>query len=64
MAFLLNWQMYKRGKAMFEQQQLKVRANVLGFIFYVLAYGLILQPACVYGYFSEIFNFRKTWGTK
>jgi biofilm PGA synthesis N-glycosyltransferase PgaC len=64
MAFLLNWQMYKRGKAMFEEQQLKVRANVLGFIFYVLAYGLILQPACVYGYFSEIFNFRKTWGTK
>jgi len=64
MAFLLNWQMYKRGKAMFEEQQLKVRANVLGFIFYVLAYGLILQPACVYGYLSEIFNFRKTWGTK
>jgi len=64
MAFLLNWQMYMRGKAMFKQQQLKVRANRMGFIFYVLAYGLVLQPACVYGYFSEIFNLRKTWGTK
>lgn len=64
MAFLLNWQMYLKGKAMFEEEHLKVRANVLGFIFYVFAYGLVLQPACVYGYFSEIFNLRKTWGTK
>ncbi|MBU3580296.1 glycosyltransferase family 2 protein [Polynucleobacter sp. 73C-SIWE] len=64
MAFLLNWQMYLKGKAMFEEEHLKVRANLLGFIFYVFAYGLVLQPACVYGYFSEIFNLRKTWGTK
>jgi len=64
MAFLLNWQMYLKGKAMFNEEHLKIRANILGFIFYVFAYGLILQPACVYGYFSEIFNLRKTWGTK
>ncbi len=64
MAFLLNWQMYLKGKAMFEEEHLKVRANILGFIFYVFAYGLVLQPACVFGYFSEIFNLRKTWGTK
>jgi biofilm PGA synthesis N-glycosyltransferase PgaC len=64
MAFLLNWQMYLKGKAMFRAQNLKVRTNYLGFIFYVFAYGLILQPACVYGYFSELFNVRKSWGTK
>jgi len=64
MAFLLNWQMYLKGRAMFRSENLKVRANALGFIFYVFAYGLILQPACVYGYFSELFNARKTWGTK
>jgi biofilm PGA synthesis N-glycosyltransferase PgaC len=64
MAFLLNWQMYLKGRAMFRAQNLKVRTNYLGFIFYVFAYGLILQPACVYGYFSELFNLRKTWGTK
>lgn len=64
MAFLLNWQMYLKGKAMFRAQNLKVRTNYLGFIFYVFAYGLILQPACVYGYFSELFNLRKSWGTK
>lgn len=64
MAFLLNWQMYLKGRSMFDKENLKVRANTLGFIFYVFAYGLILQPACVYGYFSELLNLKKTWGTK
>jgi biofilm PGA synthesis N-glycosyltransferase PgaC len=64
MAFLLNWQMFLKGRAMFDGEHLKVRANIFGFIFYVFAYGLVLQPACVYGYFSEFFNVRKTWGTK
>jgi biofilm PGA synthesis N-glycosyltransferase PgaC len=64
MAFLLNWQMYLKGKAMFNDEHLTVRTNALGFLSYVFAYGLILQPACVYGYFSELFNLRKTWGTK
>ncbi|QWD96203.1 glycosyltransferase family 2 protein [Polynucleobacter sp. MG-6-Vaara-E2] len=64
MAFLLNWQMYLKGRAMFNDEHLTVRANILGFLSYVFAYGLVLQPACVYGYFSELFNFRKSWGTK
>lgn len=64
MAFLLNWQMYLKGKAMFNDEHLTVRANILGFLSYVFAYGLVLQPACVYGYFSELFNLRKSWGTK
>jgi biofilm PGA synthesis N-glycosyltransferase PgaC len=64
MAFLLNWQMYLKGRAMFRSENLKVRTNAFGFVFYVFAYGLILQPACVYGYFSELFNLRKSWGTK
>lgn len=64
MAFLLNWQMYLKGKAMFNAEHLTVRANILGFLSYVFAYGLVLQPACVYGYFSEMLNLRKSWGTK
>ena len=64
MALLLNWQMYLKGKAMFNAEHLTVRANLLGFLSYVFAYGLVLQPACVYGYFSELFNLRKSWGTK
>ncbi len=64
MAFLLNIVMYNRGKAMFVQEHLRIRKNYFGFIFYVLAYGIVLQPACVWGYLSEIFNLRKHWGTK
>lgn len=64
MAFLLNIVMYQRGKAMFAQQHLRVRKNYLGFLFYVLAYGMVLQPACVWGYISEIFNLPKDWGRK
>lgn len=64
MAFLLNGQMYRIGRLMFSEEGLKIRKNWLGFLFYVLAYGLILQPACVYGYFSELFNLRKSWETK
>ncbi|WP_251373360.1 glycosyltransferase family 2 protein [Polynucleobacter sp. MWH-UH2A] len=64
MAALLNWLMYTRGKKMFESEHLHIRSNWFGFVFYVFAYGLILQPACVYGYFSEFFNLKKSWGTK
>jgi biofilm PGA synthesis N-glycosyltransferase PgaC len=64
MALALNLYMYSRSRNMFEKEHLKVRANIFGFLFYVFAYGLILQPACVYGYFSELFNTKKTWGTK
>lgn len=64
MAFLLNWTMYRRGRAMFDKEGIKVRNNKFGFIFYVFAYGLVLQPACVFGYFSEFFNLKKSWGTK
>lgn len=64
MAFLLNWTMYRRGRAMFDKEGIQVRSNKFGFIFYVFAYGLVLQPACVFGYFSEFFNLKKSWGTK
>jgi len=64
MAFILNIVMYNRGKAMFVHEHLSIRKNYLGLIFYVLAYGIVLQPACVWGYLSEIFNLRKHWGTK
>ncbi len=64
MAMLLNWQMSIKGRRIFREKNLKIRSNFLGLITYVFLYGLILQPACVYGYFSEIFNLKKSWGTK
>jgi biofilm PGA synthesis N-glycosyltransferase PgaC len=56
--------MYRVGSQMFAANGLRVRRNLSGFLVYAFVYSLILQPACVAGYFSEILGFRKTWGTK
>lgn len=63
-AVLLNRVMLHASGKMFDQEGLRIRANLFGFIFYMFLYGLLLQPACVYGYISEILNLRKRWGTK
>jgi biofilm PGA synthesis N-glycosyltransferase PgaC len=60
----INGVMYGVGRRLFDANGLRVRYNPLGFFTYALAYGVILQPACVAGYFSEIFGMRKSWGTK
>lgn len=65
LAMLVNFVMYNIQVDMFVNQGLKVRKNLLGFIFYTLFYGMILQPACVIGYIKEvIMGSKKTWGTK
>ncbi|MGI8894408.1 MAG: glycosyltransferase [Casimicrobiaceae bacterium] len=64
MALAINWLMYRVGSRMFTANGLCVRRNVGGFLVYAFAYSLILQPACVAGYFSELLGLRKTWGTK
>lgn len=64
LAMLVNFIMYRIQNGMFHTQHLKVRKNVLGFMFYSLFYSLVLQPACVVGYFKELFLRDKNWGTK
>lgn len=64
MALLMNLLMYRVSRRMFREQDLRVRRNITGFLIYVFAYGLILQPASVAGYVSEILGLRKSWGTK
>lgn len=63
-AAIMNWFMFTVSGRMFMQRGLKVRKNPLGLFIYVLVYSLLLQPACLVGYFLELFNTRKTWGTK
>lgn len=63
-AFFLNWIMFNTETKMFEEQGLHVRKNILGFLIYLLPYGMILQPAAVIGYVYEILGLRKEWGTK
>jgi len=44
---------------MFAANGLRVRRNLSGFLTYAFAYSLILQPACLAGYFAEIFGARR-----
>jgi poly-beta-1,6-N-acetyl-D-glucosamine synthase len=64
MALGINYLMYRVGSQMFAMNGLRVRRNLSGFLTYAFVYSLILQPACVAGYFSEILGLRKSWGTK
>lgn len=63
-SLLLNQIMFHAEEVMFRKENLKIRKNIFGFIFYMISYGIVLQPACVWGYISEIFKFKKHWGTK
>ncbi len=64
LALLINFVMFLIQASMFIEQGLKVRKNFVGFLVYAVLYGIILQPACVVGYASEIIGLRKSWGTK
>ena len=64
LALVMNFLMFHVSSRMFAAQGLRVRRNVSGFLVYAFFYSLILQPACVAGYFSELLGLRRTWGTK
>ena len=64
MGFAMNFLMYTIGNKSFKHNDLKVRRNLPGFFIYTLAYSLIMQPACLIGYSSELLGRKKTWGTK
>ncbi len=64
LALIMNSVMYRIEEKMFIEQHLRVRRNTLGFFLYILPYSCILQPAAVWGYITEIFGTKKTWGTK
>ena len=65
LAMIVNFVMFFRSNAMFREQGLKVRGNLLGFILYSLVYSVILQPASTFGYIKELlFPNNKNWGTK
>jgi len=57
LAILVNYVMFRIQRKMFTEQNLKVRKNIFGFIYYALFYGLILQPACVIGYIKDVVIF-------
>ncbi|MCF8706893.1 glycosyltransferase [Rhizorhapis sp. SPR117] len=61
---LWNTVIFRIQKDVFYRQELKVRRNIGGFLFYSLAYSLLMQPVCVWGYIVELLGMRKAWDTK
>ncbi|HJU23146.1 MAG TPA: glycosyltransferase [Casimicrobiaceae bacterium] len=59
----INYVMYRVGSQMFASNGLRVRRNLAGFMTYVFVYSLILQPACVAGYFSGMLGLRRRAAT-
>jgi poly-beta-1,6-N-acetyl-D-glucosamine synthase len=64
MSLGVNYLMYRAGSQMFAANGLRVRRNLSGFLTYALVYSLVLQPACVAGYVSEVFGPRRRPGTR
>lgn len=64
LAALWNLFVFQVQRGMFHDQGLKVRHNFGGFLFYAIAYSLMMQPICVWGYITEALGTRKSWGTK
>lgn len=64
LAMLWNIVIFGVQTRMFKQQDLRVRRNLSGFLFYSIGYTMLLQPVCVLGYAAELLRLRKTWGTK
>ncbi len=57
----LNTLMHVKQVEIFRRYGLKVRRNILGGLFFMIGYQVILAPACLVGYFSELLNLRKSW---
>ncbi len=64
LAALNNFVIYQVQFRMFRTRGLKVRRNLRGMILYVFFSQLLMTPASIAGYASEVLRLRKTWGTK
>lgn len=64
LALVWNGVIFNIQRKMFRAKGLHVRRNIGGLLFYVLAYAIVMQPVCLWGYISELAGERKKWGTK
>ena len=61
---LWNGIIYRIQSQVYAREGLAVRRNRRGFVIYALAYSLLMQPVCVWGYVAELLGLRKRWDTK
>lgn len=64
LTILWNGIIYRIQSGVYAREGLLVRRNIGGFLFYALAYSLLMQPVCVWGYLAELLGLRKKWDTK
>ena len=64
LALIWNGVIFNIQRRMFQAKGLHVRRNITGLVFYVLAYAIVMQPVCLWGYVAELAGERKKWGTK
>ncbi len=64
LTILWNGIIFRIQSEVYRREGLIVRRNLRGFLFYALAYSLLLQPVCVWGYAAELLGLRKRWDTK
>ncbi len=64
LAGLNNLVIFIVQRRMFKERGLKVRKNLRGMFLYVFLSQLLMSPASIAGYASEVLRLGKTWGTK
>jgi len=64
LAGLWNLVIFRAQRRTMKQQNLKLRHHSGGLLFYLVVYTLLMQPVCVWGYWSELLGLTKRWGTK
>ncbi len=60
----INTIMFIYQRRLLRQHGLIFRKNISGLFIYMLTYQLIMAPASLAGYVSELFRLKKSWGTK
>jgi poly-beta-1,6-N-acetyl-D-glucosamine synthase len=61
LAFLIVILMFHKQRQVFEELNLKVRRNSVGFLFFMLLYQPLMSPICLSGYLKELAGARKRW---
>jgi biofilm PGA synthesis N-glycosyltransferase PgaC len=64
LAALWNLVIFRAQRRTMKEQDLRLKHNRGGLIFYLVVYTLLMQPVCVWGYWSELLGLTKRWGTK
>jgi biofilm PGA synthesis N-glycosyltransferase PgaC len=61
LTFLIFMLLYRKQKKVFDELNLKVRRNSLGFFLFLVIYQAIMSPICVTGYLKELAGVKKRW---